>query len=60
MLFIEDGGGRTPSANATALAGTSKTNGRSSTDNSIPSTNVFVNDFENFHAAVDNVSFFVL
>ena len=37
-IINKKSGGRTPSANANAFAGTSKTNGRSSTKNSIPQT----------------------
>ena len=41
--IINESGGRTPSANATALAGTSKTSGRSSTTNSISKNTEKVN-----------------
>lgn len=41
--IINESGGRTPSANATALAGTSKTSGRSSTKNSISKNTEKVN-----------------
>lgn len=41
--IIDNSGGRTPSANAQALAGTSKTNSRSSTNNSIPQSEPGVN-----------------
>lgn len=41
--IVNESGGRTPSANATALAGTSKTSGRSSTTNSISKNTEKVN-----------------